>query len=42
MKAVPMIFNTEMVQALLDGRKTVTRRPVNEEYCEYIRKGKTL
>lgn len=37
MKAVPMIFNTEMVQALLDGRKTVTRRPVNEEYCEYIR-----
>jgi hypothetical protein len=28
MKAVPMIFNTEMVKALLDGRKTVTRRPV--------------
>lgn len=28
MKAVPMIFNTEMVQALVDGRKSVTRRPV--------------
>ncbi len=29
MKVVPMIFNTEMVKALLDGRKTVTRRPLN-------------
>ncbi|PJC87798.1 morphogenetic protein [Vibrio sp. HA2012] len=29
MKAKPMIFNTEMVKALLDGRKTVTRRPLN-------------
>lgn len=28
MKVKPMIFNTEMVKALLDGRKTVTRRPV--------------
>ncbi|WP_176428531.1 MULTISPECIES: hypothetical protein [unclassified Vibrio] len=28
MKAVPMIFNTEMVKALLEGRKSVTRRPV--------------
>lgn len=27
MKVKPMIFNTEMVKALLDGRKTVTRRP---------------
>ncbi len=27
MKAVPMIFNTEMVQALLDDLKGVTRRP---------------
>lgn len=26
MKSVPMIFNTDMVKALLDGRKTVTRR----------------
>lgn len=31
MKAVPMIFNTEMVQALLDGRKTVTRRPMKKQ-----------
>ncbi|TOP71767.1 hypothetical protein CGH11_12995 [Vibrio parahaemolyticus] len=28
MKQMPMIFNTEMVNAILDGRKTVTRRPV--------------
>lgn len=28
MKAVPMIFNTQMVQALIDERKTVTRRPL--------------
>jgi hypothetical protein len=28
MKALPMIFNTEMVQALLDGRKVQTRRPI--------------
>lgn len=28
MKARPMIFNTEMVKALLDGRKSVTRRPL--------------
>lgn len=28
MKVMPMIFNTKMVQALLDGRKTVTRRPI--------------
>ncbi|MBL4278807.1 ASCH domain-containing protein [Vibrio fluvialis] len=28
MKVKPMIFNTKMVKALLDGRKTVTRRPV--------------
>jgi hypothetical protein len=32
MKVVPMIFNTEMVKALLDGRKTVTRRPVKVDY----------
>lgn len=28
MKTIPMIFNQEMVEALVDGRKTVTRRPV--------------
>lgn len=31
MKAVPMIFNTEMVKALLDGKKTVTRRPMKPQ-----------
>ncbi|WP_219583953.1 hypothetical protein [Vibrio parahaemolyticus] len=30
MKVIPMIFNTEMVKALLSGCKTVTRRPVNQ------------
>lgn len=30
MKTIPMIFNQEMVKALVDGRKTVTRRPVAE------------
>lgn len=28
MKSIPMIFNQEMVKALVDGRKTVTRRPM--------------
>lgn len=28
MKTIPMLFNTNMVKALLDGRKSVTRRPV--------------
>lgn len=28
MRERPIIFNTEMVKAILDGRKTVTRRPV--------------
>lgn len=30
-KVRPMIFNTEMVQALLGGRKTVTRRPMKPQ-----------
>ena len=28
MKIIPLIFNQQMVQALVDGRKTVTRRPI--------------
>lgn len=31
MKVKPMIFNTAMVKALLDGRKTQTRRPVKHQ-----------
>ncbi|NAW78533.1 hypothetical protein CAG60_06520 [Vibrio sp. V33_P6A3T137] len=32
MKVKPMIFNSEMVKAILDGRKAVTRRPVKVDY----------
>lgn len=31
MKAAPMIFNTEMVKAMLGGNKTVTRRPMKPQ-----------
>ncbi|EGI72864.1 phage-like protein [Pseudoalteromonas distincta] len=31
MKTVPMIFNQQMVKALVDGRKTVTRRPLSNQ-----------
>ena len=29
MKTTPMLFNGDMIRALIDGRKTQTRRPIN-------------
>ena len=32
MRELPIIFNTEMVRAILDGRKTQSRRLIKSEY----------
>lgn len=31
MNSHPMIFNADMIRAILEGKKTVTRRPLNPQ-----------
>ena len=40
-RVLPILFNTEMVQAILDGRKTVTRRCIRYKYDNTEMKIKT-